>query len=108
MAARAKASEFTRNEKNTHREGGGEQGNARVFFNIDKTFGVALLPFHNWASAQPVSPGGEPSRIAREVYQEQPSVYSQKLEACMTCTPPRPFTMRPCKRTGTSRSPVRR
>ena len=30
MAARAKASEFTRNEKNTHREGGGEQGNARV------------------------------------------------------------------------------
>ena len=73
--------------------GGGEAGSARVFFNIDRTFGLALLSFNNKADRGKIARDTEPRPLFL-AYPEQPSIYSRSVRSCGGPDCPNPFTAR--------------
>lgn len=73
--------------------GGGEAGSARVFFNIDRTFGLALLSFNNKADVGKIARDTEPRPLFL-AYPHQPSIYSRSIRSCGKADCPNPFTAR--------------
>jgi len=73
--------------------GGGEAGGARVFFNIDRTFGMAMLSFNNRADGGKIARDTEPRPLFLG-YPEQPSIYSRSVRSCGRADCPNPFTAR--------------
>lgn len=72
--------------------GGGEAGSARVFFNIDRTFGMAILSFNNRADAARIARDTEPRPLFL-AYPDQPSIFSQRVQGG-GADGPNPFTAR--------------
>lgn len=73
--------------------GGGEAGSARVFFNIDRTFGLAMLSFNNKADVGKIARDTEPRPLFL-AYPDQPSIYSRSVRSCGKADCPNPFTAR--------------
>jgi len=73
--------------------GGGEAGSARGFFNIDRTFGMAILSFNNKADVAKIARDTEPRPIFL-AYPNQPSIYSQSVRSGGRADCPNPFTAR--------------
>jgi hypothetical protein len=73
--------------------GGGEAGSARVFFNIDRTFGLALLSFNNKADVGKIARDTEPRPLFL-AYPHQPSIYSRSVRSCGKADCPNPYTAR--------------
>ena len=73
--------------------GGGEAGSARVFFNINRTFGMAILSFNNKADGGKIARDTEPRPLFL-AYPDQPSIYSRSVRSCGRADCPNPFTAR--------------
>lgn len=73
--------------------GGGEAGSARGFFNIDRTFGMAILSFNNKADVAKIARDTEPRPVFL-AYPNQPSIYSRSVRSGGGADCPNPFTAR--------------
>jgi len=64
-----------------------------VFFNIDRTFGLALLAFNNKADVGKIARDTEPRPLFL-AYPHQPSIYSRSVRSCGKADCPNPYTAR--------------